>query len=631
MWGDSGDLRWQGRWPGWLPAGGGLGSLMQRLPLHGALWMRWLVRLLGLACMLHGAPAAAATPPTMPAPVMLDALPAGPLGLHTQVLAEPAEATNGLTLQQALARLAAGDFRPSTQRVLSHGLGAPPVWVQLPLHNPRSQPVTFRLLTGTSWLDRLDVHLLQHGQPVQQWQAGDERSNIGFLVPVQGLAFELVLPPGPSMLLLRLQSTDPSVLPIELLPAEAVLHRERVVSLTQGLLAGFLLALITSYGLLWLVLRERSYFDYVVYVAGFLVLNLCHTGLGQAWLWPSSPGVGRYVILVTMVGFCCIGLMFARNLLDLGRRAPQVDRLLRAAQLAGAAGMLLFIVTGQQLAALRLAFGFTTLFSVGMLLLGLLAVRRRIAAGRSFLAAVTFSAAGAFVTTAAVLGWLPFNHFTYHAVALGVVMEATIWALMLALRLRRHQRDSVQARDLARRDPLTGLNNRRGFIQQAQVRWQQAAATSGVRLSVVMLDLDHFKQVNDRHGHAAGDCALVALSALLASSCRLGDVLARWGGEEFVLLLPDTGLAHAHALAERMRQRVESQPVMAGSVALRLTASFGVADCEPAQPGTDLETLLRTVDEQLYAAKRDGRNCVALALPAGVRRGAAPATVTSAP
>lgn len=599
----------------------------------GPRWLpgRWLLTLLTLlTCLVGNADAGGPTPAKPAAPLDVGALPTGPLGLHTQVLHEPA-AGPALALPQALARLAEGGFQPSRQRVLSHGLGAAPVWVHLPLHNPGAQPVPFRLLAGTSWLDRLDVHLVQHGQPLRQWQAGDERSNIGLLVPVQGLAFELALPPGHSALLLRLQSADPSVLPIELLPAEAVLQRERAVSLTQGLLAGFLLALVTSYGLLWLVLRERSHLDYAIYVAGFLVLNLCHTGFGQAWLWPASPGVGRYVILVTMVGFCCIGLMFARHLLGLARCAPRVDRVLRAAQLAGPAGLLLFIAAGQHLAALRLAFGFTTLFSVGMLILGLLAVRRGLPAGRSFLAAVVFSAAGAFITTAAVLGWLPFNHFTYHAVAMGVVMEATIWALMLALRLRRTERDSLQARDLARRDPLTGLNNRRGFIQQAQLRWQQAAAAPGQRLAVVMLDLDHFKQVNDRHGHAAGDSALVAVAALLASSCRLGDVLARWGGEEFVLLLPDTGLAHAHALAERMRQRVESQPVLAGSVALRLTASFGVADCEPAQPGSGLEALLRTVDEQLYAAKRDGRNRVALAVPAGARMGPAPAAVTSAP
>lgn len=585
--------------------------------------LSWL--LAGLLGGLSLAEAAAAAPA-----VDVGALPAGPLGLHTQLLHER-RGGPPLTLPQAQARLAAGDFQPSHQRVLSHGLGAAPVWVHLPLHNPGTGPVRFRLLAGTSWLDQLDVYLVQKDRPLREWHAGDERSNIGYLVPVQGLAFELALPPGHSSVLLRLQSADPSVLPIELLPAAAVLQRERLVSLTQGLLVGFLLALMTSYGLLWLVLRERSYLDYVVYVAGFLVLNLCHTGFGQAWLWPGAPGVGRYVILVTMVGFCCVGLMFARNLLGLARWVPRVDRVLVAAQVAGPAGMLLFIATGNHLAALRLAFGFTTLFSVGMLVLGLLAVRQGIAAGRSFLAAVVFSAAGAFITTAAVLGWLPFNHFTYHAVALGVVMEATIWALMLALRLRRTERDRRQARDLARRDPLTGLNNRRGFIQQAQQRWQQAAATPGQRLSVVMLDVDHFKQVNDRHGHPAGDSALMALAALLASSCRLGDVLARWGGEEFVLLLPDTGLAHAHALAERMRQRVESQPVMAGNVSLRLTASFGVADCEPAQPGTGLEALLRTVDEQLYAAKRDGRNRVCLHAPPAARTGAAAAAVTSAP
>jgi len=155
--------------------------------------------------------------------------------------------------------------------------------------------------------------------------------------------------------------------------------------------------------------------------------------------------------------------------------------------------------------------------------------------------------------------------------------------------------------DLASTDPLTGLRNRRAFGEAAEAAFATAAET-GQPLSAVMLDVDHFKSVNDRFGHEAGDAALRLVARLLSWEAREGDVAARYGGEEFVVLLPGTGLEAALEAAERMRQAVADAVFGHG----RTTVSVGVATLTPAVGS--MEALLQDADAALYDAKRSGRN-----------------------
>jgi len=167
-----------------------------------------------------------------------------------------------------------------------------------------------------------------------------------------------------------------------------------------------------------------------------------------------------------------------------------------------------------------------------------------------------------------------------------------------------------QLADLAlasRRDPLTGLPNRRAF-EEDLAREAARAARTGASLSVVMLDVDRFKAVNDGHGHAAGDSVLRAVAARAAAAIRAGDLLARVGGEEFAILLPGADLARAAEAAERVRATLAERPVEAGGTALAVTASLG---CAALASGEAPEALVARADARLYAAKGAGRNRVA--------------------
>jgi diguanylate cyclase (GGDEF)-like protein/PAS domain S-box-containing protein len=166
---------------------------------------------------------------------------------------------------------------------------------------------------------------------------------------------------------------------------------------------------------------------------------------------------------------------------------------------------------------------------------------------------------------------------------------------------------SEERRRAAYCDHLTGLSNRRAFFEAAELELGRSRHAPRAT-SLVVIDADRFKAVNDSHGHAAGDAVLRHLAIALRSTFREVDVVARLGGEEFAVLLPSTGLAGAAAVAERLRQQVAAQCVTVEGEPIRYTISLGVAEMDDGVAG--LDALLRRADQALYAAKARGRNRV---------------------
>ena len=164
----------------------------------------------------------------------------------------------------------------------------------------------------------------------------------------------------------------------------------------------------------------------------------------------------------------------------------------------------------------------------------------------------------------------------------------------------------AQIRDLAMRDELTGLINRRHMTELLELELRRCQRGGSLPL-LAQLDIDHFKVINDRHGHAVGDLALRAFADTVLAHLRSSDVLARWGGEEFVLLLCNAEAADAAELLERVRGAVEAHALPHGAGAIRLTVSIGWTQHLRGEP---LEATLERADQALYDAKRHGRNRV---------------------
>jgi diguanylate cyclase (GGDEF)-like protein len=171
-------------------------------------------------------------------------------------------------------------------------------------------------------------------------------------------------------------------------------------------------------------------------------------------------------------------------------------------------------------------------------------------------------------------------------------------------------RSADELAELAMKDALTGIHNRRHFTAQLESEWNRYRRYRRP-MSLLILDIDHFKSINDRFGHDVGDEAIIHVARLCASKTRDSDVAARIGGEEFAVLLPETDLAEARAAAERLREAIVQRPAPTAGGTIGVTISIGVAEVDAAM--TDPADLMKRADAALYAAKRAGRNRVEVA------------------
>jgi two-component system, sensor histidine kinase LadS len=564
--------------------------------LHDAL-IRLICRLAGVLAFWISALAAAA-----PLSTALDYETA--IGRSTAFLQE----TEGrLELPDVIAAQRAGRFTPAKSPVLNFGIGAKPVWIRFSVENPGAAPVQKRLAIENAWLDRIELYFLHQGRTVATYRAGDrlpfrQRPLVG-----RHFLFDHDFAPGASEVFLRVETPDPMVVPIHLQSREVARTRQTEQELSYGIVYGFLLALMAYNAILYASLRGARYLSYALYLAMFIAMNVAYTGHGYAWLWSGAVTWQQWSNPVLMVLYGVSGLVFAIRFLDLRTHFPRVYRAVIAYCAAGIALLAAAIMLGSQKHALLVSFTFVFLFTGIMLGLGAFAVRAGQKPARYFLIAALAAMVGAVLTTLSTWGFIRHNDWTFRAVEVGMLADATLLALALAYQFRVGQEERLRAEQLAQLDPLTGLNNRRAFYDLTTPLWSNALRHRH-ELSVMLFDLDRFKQINDAYGHAHGDAVLKATAEVLRQCIRQGDVLARWGGEEFIVLLPETEVREAAALAERLRAAIAAMRIPHEGGATTVTASFGVAQLDD-RTGT-LDALIARADECLYHSKQEGRNRV---------------------
>ncbi|WP_440105915.1 diguanylate cyclase [Acidovorax sp. BL-A-41-H1] len=217
--------------------------------------------------------------------------------------------------------------------------------------------------------------------------------------------------------------------------------------------------------------------------------------------------------------------------------------------------------------------------------------------------------------SASTSGYLDTAYALMVFIVLGGCIALNLRIQRIRAKLQRQREALAEAlavnRELATRDELTGLLNRRA-MQDLMALEQRRALRTGRSLMLAQLDIDHFKPVNDTHGHSTGDRALQAFASTVRASVRDTDVLARWGGEEFVLMLAETGPEDARDLLDRVRQTVEALEIPHASGVVRLTVSAGLAQH---RTGDTIDQTLERADQALYTAKALGRNRVVMAPP----------------
>ncbi len=499
-----------------------------------------------------------------------------------------------------------GLFSRTSRDTISVSMSQEPVWARLELYNPQDHIQQYKLMVGASWVDFVDVYFLVANQQTLHWKTGDEVAGAPYFEPAVVYIASLPIPPGKSVVYVRAQSIDPLALTLSLAATEEFTTLVSRESHAYGLLYGFLLAFILYNLILYSALKQKRLLLYSLYLMTFLVMNLSYTGRSMSWLWADIPEINRYAMpfFMVMLPFC--GLLFARSALEMDKLASRLSIWVKGLQWAGLLLLLPAIVFDAHEAAAWIGFGSLTIFIPTMVVLGVVMLKHGQIFSRYFLAAAITAMAGSAITEFAIWGFIPFTSITFHAMEFGMMLDAFILAVGLSQHVRQQRKQRKQAELMARVDALTNLFNRRGFYEVADPQSILAVRHSRP-LSLIMIDLDHFKPLNDHYGHNVGDRVLVEFGKLISQNLRTNDIAARWGGEEFVVLLPETSVSEANTLAERLREMTLEIELEGSFPAGTLSASFGIAALTQEQT---LEAMMAAADSALYKAKSLGRDRV---------------------
>ncbi len=559
---------------------------------------RWpiVLAVAGLLCVAQAGNVRADMPRNAPAALSISALPEG---------VDPAAAAVAGGLFDAAFQPLAGDapyFAKGAARWYRLRLTADWRARSAPLliiHNARFQPVTL-YLPGNA-----------RGQTQYHAQSGrDARFSR------RALVFELPRLRASQSLYLRVpESAKATPFSAEIDAEEAYHVRDtgwaRVMTFFEAVQFTMILVGLT----LWLALRERLYGFFVGYLVPQFLYLLVSTGdiyllPGARWIEPLGV---RLLWFVAALG-TPFALSFIIEFCEMRRIAPRLARLLSWLRWPWV------VLTLTSLLPMAWHAGNSLQPDVGNVLFLLCAVaaitavaaawRRGSAAAGIFLLAWIPQSVFTALRAAQVLLQLPLPDWLEFGLPAALALSSLVLTLGLGLSTLQTRRERDHARDEARRDALTGLPNRRALMARIAEALTDARQTHRP-LSLIFLDLDRFKTINDRHGHLAGDACLRILAERAQSELRPADTLARWGGEEFVVLLPGAALDEASTIGERIRRRVEANPFVAGGEAIAITVSLGISGYSRTSIDSP-EQLIEQADAALYRAKAEGRNRLAV-------------------
>ncbi|TNJ34877.1 sensor domain-containing diguanylate cyclase [Arenimonas terrae] len=535
-----------------------------------------------------------------------------------------------------------GNFQPLPGGSTAFGFTQGATWFHGRLFNQNNAEQRWLLVLHYPLLDNVDLYLRYPDGRTEHMASGDTLPFSARSIRYRHPNFWVQLPQRTEVeLLVRVASRSSLQVPLAIYTPKAFAELERDSQFGIGVFYGILVALLSYNLVLWLSLKDASHFWYMCHVTGFGLVMFCLNGLAFEYLWPNSPWWANQAIPLSMAISQIAMHQFCRVFLELEERQPRADRvslgIIVFFVLMGLASF--FVEYRTVVRPMTLAVFPGALYIV---YLAINAIRTGYAPAKVFLAAWGFLLLGTALYASVSFGLLPKNFFTEYGIQIGSAMEMILLSFALAYRyaklrgenerlvrehneqLERHvaRRTSElstaleqlaeanqRLRESNRRDALTGLFNRKHFREVFEHQLHHASEHRQ-SLGVLLIDLDHFKDVNDTHGHLAGDECLRWLGRCLHDNLvEHGALLARFGGEEFVVVLPDMDGDRLMQIAEMTRLRVCGEPVRYAGNNIPLSASIGAYLLRPGA-GITVDEALHRADDALYAAKNRGRNCV---------------------
>ena len=554
-----------------------------------------------------------------------------------------------------------GVFRAARNQVLRFAPTRSAYWLRFAVTNPGTQRAHRLVELAYPSLDYVDFYT-PDARTASGWrvlETGDNRAFDSRGIDHRNFVFPIDMPPGATTTYyIRVASTSALHFPLTLWTQDQFRATTQTTNLWLGISFGVILAMLIYNLLLAVALRDSLFLVYVAFAASFGLFNFAINGFAYQWLYPDHPRLGNLGLYLFLCASILFASQFSRMFLSTRALFPAVDRALKVLMLLAVVLAAAFLMGSNRMVVwlgqfIGVAAALVAVFG------GILAWRRGYKPARLYLAAFALVSVAGVASVARNMGWLPADMLTMYGMQIGAAIEVLLWALALADRINALKRENDMAfasirhsevnlerrvqlktselartneelrieieerrrtedrlrlseermRTLAHYDPLTGAANRNLFRELLTAALDRARRTNN-HVGVVLVDLDRFKVVNDTFGHDAGDKLLVTVSRRLQESLRGSDVVARMGGDEFVLLIDD--LKHRDdvlPILAKLRAQFDD-PIIHGSTEFKACASLGCALFP--NDGRDADALMKDADLSMYKEKRSRRPVVML-------------------
>jgi len=558
-------------------------------------------------------------------------------------------------------------LRPEKE-ILSLGYTSVNVWLRLELENS-SENETWFLEVAYPVLDSVDVYV-RYAEHTDTYFLGDllpfnvrPINHRNFVVPI-------ILPSNETAsVILKVKSGTSLQVPLKLWRQAEFHEHEQGSLMWQGIYFGFILVMVFYNLCLFYYSREKQYIYYACVFASFVCFQATLNGFTYQFIWSSLPRWNELALPIFLGSILISESLFVRSILDLKNKAPKTAVFLSTCAVLATVTTLASIFIPY-----RFSIIFLIILALPINLTGLIEGIKQWLEGNKIAQLFTIAWVGTLLGAIALalskLGIIERNLITENALQLGSAIsvlwlsfalgeyiaqqgrerqkskeQALGYALAVAqerqgkleaqestLRMQRQANDMLESqvkertnsleklmteleqansklKHISHLDELTGLYNRRYFNQKLEAEFNRAIRLK-YPISVLIIDIDYFKQVNDKYGHLVGDACIQAISETFKRNVtRPEDTLARFGGEEFIVILPGTSNNGAMNVANRLLTNVATSVIQFDDLTLRLTVSIGVAEFSPKE-GDKPESLIALADTALYQAKSAGRNCI---------------------
>ncbi len=575
-----------------------------------------------------------------------------------------------LTIQEVIALKQSKIWLKNPHKDFNLGFNTTPYWLKIDIDNQYAKNKQRVLEISYPELDDVKLYLVsEQGEVLSYFEGGDQHLNQTLKHP--NITFALDFPDTPVSIILRVQTQGSLQIPLTLWDWPSFNLKNIINFIFQGIFYGMVTIMFIYNLVIWIFEREGIHLKYTVYIFFFTLLITCQNGLGFLFIWPAYTWPNNIVSLVA-IGLTLASLSyFISDFFNAKKDFPRIHTLLKYSFMAYCLTTIICLFLALSLASAILSsmvvvtIGFVIFITIYML-------RIRHPDANYFAMAWIFLIVGSLLYIGREFGFLPLNIVNKYGLQFGACIEIMFLSLALADRMARFKKEkhSAQKESLALvgqiqeeqnktlnaeienlklerehshnleilveertnelksalthlssahdklqtisiTDALTQLHNRYYFNEHWRIEYKRAYRDQ-TKISIIMLDIDHFKKVNDTYGHPAGDvCLKEVAKAIQKFSARDGDIACRYGGEEFIIILPSTDVLGAIAVAESIRQEIAKLKCEWNGAPIALTASLGISSMTPKNSqNKNRQFMVNQADQAMYLAKSRGRNQV---------------------